>query len=246
MNIQTMAPLKILYLIHADFRIPGIVEKWAKQHKYQFQIVRPYQGDSLPSIADFDMLILMGGPQSPLKLDQFPYLADEINLIKKAIAAKKKVLGFCLGAQLVGEALGAKTERSPEKEVGVYPVTLTEDALTDPLLEGFNREVPMLHWHNDMPGLTTESVLLGYTAGCPRQLIRYLPGVYGFQPHLEITRNNMKIMIAFASADLKPSRYTQTADELRKQDYERINAMMIKILDRLVALDIHTANSEEQ
>ena len=59
--------------------------------------------------------------QSPLQIEESPYLADEIAAIKAALAQNKRVLGFCLGAQLIGEALGAKTARSPEKEVGVYP-----------------------------------------------------------------------------------------------------------------------------
>jgi GMP synthase (glutamine-hydrolysing) len=41
-----------------------------------------------------------------------------------------------LGAQLIGEALGAKTERSPEKEVGVSPIQLTPEAQSNFLLYG--------------------------------------------------------------------------------------------------------------
>src|SRR3990167_675330 len=113
------------------------------------------------------MLILMGGPQSPLKIGEFPYLADEIDLIKTAFLQNKRILGFCLGAQLIGEALGAPTGRSPEKEVGVYPVTLTEEGKKDPLLTDLPDNFPVIHWHNDMPGLLEDSALLAYSEGCP-------------------------------------------------------------------------------
>ena len=58
----------------------------------------------------------MGGPQSPMQIENAPYLLDEIELIKEAIQKEKRILGICLGAQLVAEALGAKTEPSPHEK----------------------------------------------------------------------------------------------------------------------------------
>src|SRR5436190_11462246 len=125
--------LKIQCITHADFETPGSIEDWAKSRNYQLNICKPYCGDNCLENEDFDFLMVMGGPQSPLKLEQFPYLKDEITFITNAIQQDKIVLGFCLGAQLIGEALGAKTQRSPEKEIGVFPVTLTEAGKEDPL-----------------------------------------------------------------------------------------------------------------
>src|SRR3546814_5089581 len=102
----------------------------------------------------------MGGPQSPLALEEAPYLKDEIELIRKAIHAEKLVIGFCLGAQLIGEALGGKTERSPEREIGIYPVSLTPEGLKDDLFRDFSEIFNVIHWHNDMPGLTKDAQLL--------------------------------------------------------------------------------------
>src|ERR1700728_51101 len=124
--------MNILCVMHANFEPPGIIETWALQKGHHFKIIRPYKGELPLKYDDFDFLIVMGGPQSPLELEKAPYLSDEIKLIKKSIDSKKIVLGFCLGAQLIGEALGAKTMRSPNKEVGVYPVSLTKEAITDP------------------------------------------------------------------------------------------------------------------
>jgi len=228
--------MNILCVIHADFETPGVIETWAYDKGYTFQISKPYKGDKLPNASNFDFLIVMGGPQSPLNLDESPYLIDEINLIKESIQQNKRILGFCLGAQLIGESLGAKTERSPEKEVGVYPVTLTEKGLQDPLLQEFSQSFPVIHWHNDMPGLLDHSTLLGYSEGCPRQIIRYKPLAYGFQCHLEITLDGIKTMIDAVPEDLKPSMFTQTKEELITQNYTSINNMMRKILDKFVEL----------
>lgn len=183
-----------------------------------------------------DFLIIMGGPQSPLKIDESPYLADEIKLIAKAIAQNKKVLGFCLGAQLIGEALGTSTARSPEKEVGVFPVHVTAAGKNDVMLQNFPDIFNTIHWHNDMPGLTNDCAVLASSNGCPRQIVKYAKNVYGFQCHLEITLNGIKTMIEAVPEDLAPSKYTQTAHELLTQDYETINTMMVTILDRFAQL----------
>jgi len=230
--------MNILCITHADFEPPGIIEPWSKDRNYAFCICKPYKGeDCLQSWESeaFDFLIVMGGPQSPLKIDKYPYLKDEITLIKKAISKDKTILGFCLGAQLVGEALGATTQKSPEKEIGVFPISLSANGLEDPLLSGYPRSFPVIHWHNDMPGETQDSKVLAYSAGCPKQIIRYGSKIYGFQCHLEITKTGIADLIKASQAndDLKPGKFVQSPETLLKQDYDSINQSMIKILDRL-------------
>ena len=230
--------MNILCITHADFESPGVIEQWALDNNYGFKIEKPYKDEKLSTIDAFDLLIIMGGPQSPLKLNEFPYLSAEIDLIKTAISQNKKILGFCLGAQLIGEAFGARTARSPEKEVGVYPINLADEASNDLLLQGLPRRFSVIHWHNDMPGLTRSSVLLASSLGCPRQIIRYKNNVYGFQCHLEITLDGIKALIETVPEDLKPSKFTQSKEELLAQDYQSINNLMITILDRFTKLEI--------
>ena len=229
--------MNILCITHADFETPGVIEKWALDNNHNFKVEKPYRGEKLSTIDKFDFLIIMGGPQSPLKLTKFPYLAAEIDLIKAAVLQNKKILGFCLGAQLIGEAFGAKTAKSPEKEVGVYPITLADGASNDSLLQGLPSSFPVIHWHNDMPGMTETSVLLASSLGCPRQIVKYKHNVYGFQCHLEINLDGIKALIEAVPEDLKPSKFTQSIEELLAQDYQSINNMMVTILDRLVKLE---------
>lgn len=228
--------MNIVCITHADFETPGIIEDWAKKNNYQFSICRPYKGDKCPAATKLDFLVVMGGPQDAWDTQKFPYLADEIALIKQAIAETKIVAGFCLGAQLIGEALEARTGKSPEKEIGVFPITLTTEGKKEFLFEGFPSTFPVIHWHNDMPGLAADSVLLASSEGCPRQIIRYAPKAYGFQCHLEIPKEGMEKMIEECPNDLKPSRFTQTTEQLREQDYETINGYMVQILNKLVEL----------
>src|ERR1700736_22997 len=86
-------------------------------------------------------------------LNDYPYLSDEINLISAVIRQNKPIVGFCLGSQLIAEALGARTRKSPDKEVGIFPVHLTDDGQRDPILKSFPTKFEVLHWHHDMPGI---------------------------------------------------------------------------------------------
>ena len=224
--------MRILCIQHADFETPGTIEQWASNNGHSFKIERPYRGEPLSAIGEFDALISMGGPQSAVRLSKFPYLQPEIALIRAAFSNNKKILGFCLGAQLIGEALGAKTQASPEKEIGVYPISLTKEGTSDRLLKGLPRTFPVIHWHSDMPGLTKNSAVLASSPGCPRQIVRYGHNAYGFQCHMEIALNGIKTMMQAVPEDLRPSKFTQSQQELLDNDYTAINRDLITILDR--------------
>ena len=225
--------MRIHYIQHASFEPVGVVKDWADIHRHEISGTRTDLNEHLPGADQFDFLIIMGGPQSPLKLDEFPYLRDEIHLIREAAHAGKIILGFCLGAQLIGEALGAKTERSPEKEVGIFPIELTEEGLKDPIFQGFSKSFPVIHWHNDMPGLPDGARLLATSNGCPRQGFAVGDRIYGFQFHMEITYDMASHLIEKCPEDLSPSLYTQSKEDILNSDFKSINEEMKIVLDRL-------------
>lgn len=227
--------MQVVTLIHASFEKPGVITQWAQARGHCYQEVHTYQNESVPPVNDIDFLIVMGGPQSPRQVEEFSYLEHEINLIKECIVAGKLVIGFCLGAQLIAEAVGAPVEKSPEKEVGVYLITLTEAGQQDLLFEGFPTSFPVIHWHNDMPGLPEGGDLLAFSLGCPRQAFKYSDKVYGFQFHMEITKELAEGMIAHCPEDLEPSPFTQTAEQFLTQDFKSINERLWVLLDRLAA-----------
>ena len=79
--------MNILFVTHASFEQPGSIELWAKKNNHTTHEVKPYKGETLPIIDDYDMLVVMGGPQSPIEIEKSPYLKDEIDLIKQALKA---------------------------------------------------------------------------------------------------------------------------------------------------------------
>jgi len=223
-------------IIHASFEKLGVIEDWAHQHGHILTVTHTYKGEKLPDIASFDFLIVMGGPQSETELDKYSYLQDEVIFTKKAIDKNKAVLGICLGAQIIGESLGAKTERSPNKEVGVYPIKLTEEGRADSIFKLFPENFDVVHWHNDMPGIPEGGVLLAYSEGCPRQVFKFGDRVYGLQCHMEMTSELVETMVSHCSEDLHPGKYVQEGRVLVNRNMTEINHKMTMILDHLAAL----------
>ncbi len=231
--------MNIHILQHEAFESPAAIENWIKTCGHQASYTRFYNFEKLPeSIDSIDLLLILGGPQSPsTTTDECSYFDGkaEITFIKKAIEANKKVLGICLGAQLVGEALGAKVEHSPNREIGKYAIKLTNAGMSDPLTSLIPKIIEVGHWHGDMPGLTAESEILATSDGCPRQIVRYLPMVYGFQCHLEFTSDAIAEMIENCGDELvkfaeKP--YIQTQKQLLENDYSEMNELLFKMLDK--------------
>lgn len=227
--------MNIHAIIHAPFEKLGAIESWIKDKGYHLTSTHIYKGEKLPEVSTFDFLIIMGGPQSPTQFDKYPYLRDEVNLTKQAIQNNKAILGVCLGAQIIGESYGAVTERSPNKEVGVFPLKLTAEGKTDPIFKTFPETFEVMHWHNDMPGIPNTAVLLASSQGCPRQAIRYSDRVYGLQCHMEMTVDLIQGMVEHCSNDLKPSQYTQLSETMLAANHDSINKKMRHILDCLAA-----------
>ncbi|MCE0556723.1 type 1 glutamine amidotransferase [Motilimonas sp. E26] len=230
--------MHIHFIIHEHFEAPGAYESWAKNRDFTISYSKVYQGDPLPkNVDDFDFLIVMGGPQDPsTSKEQCPHFdtKGEQDVILTAIDAGKAVIGVCLGSQLIGEALGAQYEHSPEREVGKFPINLTKEGLTHPLFSHFGSTLDVGHWHNDMPGLTLDSKVIAYSEGCPRQIVAYSDKVFGFQCHMELTKELVSLLIQ--NDDLSRAaeyRFVDEADILLNHDYHEMNLKLHEFLDKL-------------
>lgn len=229
--------MNILCISHATFEKLGYIETWANKNNHVIRKVNPFRGETLPKIDDFDFIIIMGGPQSTMQMENDPYLLDEIKLIKEAIRQEKRILGVCLGAQLVAEALGAKTEPSPHREVGMYLVELLDDAKHDPVFRHFPHKFEVMHWHSDMPGMPEGASLLAKSEGCPRQAFRYGDRIYGFQFHFEMTKSLLHGMVENCLSDIiEKGKYVRPVKEILETDCSEINLKLESVLNYLANL----------
>ena len=111
-------------------------------------------------LRDAAALIVMGGPMSVHEVDQFPFLAAEVNWIQQAVREQMPMLGICLGSQLLAKALGAKVYPNKVKEIGWYPLEMLPATAEDPLFANCEGTETVFQWHGDTFDLPPGAVLL--------------------------------------------------------------------------------------
>ena len=120
----------------------------------------------------------------------------------KAMKADRYIVWVCLGAQLLSVAYGAKYEHSPEREIGVYPVTWHRwsNRSACPLV-GRNYWNWSLAWR--YAGIDRGCCRSFATSqGCPCQIIRFSSKHHAFQAHLEFDPEAVDLLIAADGEDL--------------------------------------------
>lgn len=177
--------MDVLVLQHIACEPPGVYEDVLLQRDAQITRVELDEGQPLPE-RSFDAIVVMGGPMSANDEDEHPWLRDEKLLIAAAVNGAVPVWGACLGVQLLASSLGAKVYAGSEPEVGLLPVTLTDDGRADPVLGSLPSEVITLQWHGDTFDLPVGATLLASSPAYPNQAFR-VRNAYGVQFHLEVT-----------------------------------------------------------
>ena len=230
--------MKVHFIQHDPWVLPGEYLAWAERHGYTVDITRCWEYEPIPKNVTADLLVVLGGAQCPATTkEECSYFDSEREkyLIRNYVEAGKMVIGVCLGAQLVGEALGASYSHSLEPEIGPVEARLTAEGKANPFFAGFGDRFLAGEWHNDMPGLTDDSVIIAESAGCPRQIIRYGKYVYGFQTHMEFTHEIIVAGLDDVGGKLnRTGRFVQTEEELLAFDYTEMNAMLASFLDAMV------------
>lgn len=193
--------MRIQVLQHTSFEGPANIELWARAKGHT--IARSYLFDEppkFPQLANFDALVVMGGPMSANDEKTFPWLTAEKKLIESAITAKKKVLGVCLGAQLVAQALGASVVPHKYKEIGWFPIETTNgkapfsDVIPSPLL--------VFHWHGETFNLPKGAKAIARSPVCENQAFLWEDNVLGIQFHLEVQPEHVRDFVAHCRKEL--------------------------------------------
>ena len=101
--------MKILVLQHIPIEDPGYIKVLMQQDQCELTTIELDAGEKIPNnLAEFDAMLCMGGPMDTWMEAEYPWLIEEKIKIKEFVCdLEKPFLGFCLGAQLLGEVLGA-------------------------------------------------------------------------------------------------------------------------------------------
>jgi GMP synthase (glutamine-hydrolysing) len=178
--------MRVLVLQHIACEPPGVFEDVLRDRSAALHRVELDEGEPLPDWRTVDAIVAMGGPMSATDDEELPWLAEEKRLIAEAVGAGVPFFGVCLGVQLLAVSLGARVYAGPEAEVGLLPVTLTDEAHSDPVFASLPRTLVTLQWHGDTFDLPDGAVRLAGSPLYENQAFRY-GRAYGVQFHLEVS-----------------------------------------------------------
>jgi GMP synthase (glutamine-hydrolysing) len=177
---KTMAK-HLLVIQHTSWEKPGkhLIQA-ARARKVRLDVWQAWH-ESLPDIGPYNGLIVLGGTPNVDEEDRYSFLKHEKKLIQQAVKEDMPYLGFCLGHQLLAEALGARVGPNFTTSVGFISGQVTKDGRHHPLFRDIPSSVPLFKWHTQtvLPPLPKEMEILVTSMDCEIEAI----SIQG-RPHL--------------------------------------------------------------
>ncbi|KAA8815207.1 GMP synthase [Bifidobacterium callitrichos] len=214
---------QVLVLQHVPWEKPGRILTNLEDLGLDYQILNivDEKKPDLPSFDEVAGVVIMGGPMGAADYDRHPGLKAEAKLARAAVAVNKPVLGVCLGHQIIATALGAKLHRGEAPEIGFGPIKRVDQ---HDYFSMWDKQIDVLHWHNDVVGLPESAQLLARSNATKVQAFR-AGSALGLQFHLEVTASLLEEWLAEPSMvkDLKAAGGSKS--QLR-EDFERCNPLL--------------------
>ncbi len=183
----------VLILKNIGSEGPGTIEDFLVRNRVPYLVADLTAGE-FPDASAYDTLVMMGGPMSVNESDRYPYIDREAELARTFMEQGRKVLGVCLGAQIMAKALGARVYPGTEKEIGWYDIRLVDGGQDDPHMRllagdpgGGRTKFKVFHWHGETFDIPRGAVRLAASELFPNQAFRYGGSAFAFQFHVEVT-----------------------------------------------------------
>ncbi len=227
--------MRVHVLQHVAFEGLGSIQDWLNTQQAEVSFTRFFADDPLPQIHDIDLLIVLGGPMSVHDQTEYIWLAEEKVFIQQAIAARKAILGICLGAQLISYSLGASVLVNKQKEIGWFDIEATPAQNNDHF--HFPDAIKVFHWHGETFSLPAKAVHLAQSKACVNQAYQYSDHVIALQFHLETTLETATQIVEQCEHELVAGQpYIQSKQDILQQtpdNSRQVNALMVDILNYL-------------
>ena len=181
--------MKFLVLQHIDIEHPGVFREFMKNDNVQIDTVELDVGEKIPKLDTYDAMIVMGGPMDTWQEEIHPWLVPEKESIYEfACVQKKPYLGLCLGAQLLGEAVGGKVNKMDNPEIGILDINISNH---NSIFKNMENNIKVLQWHSyEISDLPDSATLLASSDVCKVQAFSF-ERAYGLQFHVEQTNETV-------------------------------------------------------
>ena len=176
---------KLVVLHHLDKTFLGTAAEPLRAAGLELDERDLKRGDPLPEPGEADAILSLGGDQSVRELERYPYLLDEVELLREEAERGTPVLGVCLGGQLLAHALGGTVDRLPRRIVAWAEVEKLPAAEGDPVIGGLPNPVRALHWNEDGFTVPPGAVELLSRATDAGEAFRWGDNAWGIQFHPE-------------------------------------------------------------
>ena len=197
--------MRLLVIVNDIESQPGLLTEWMISANVEFDL-RIGGVSRLPeprALGDYAGLIMLGGGYMPDETNRAPWLIDEAELCRAALAEDIPQFGICLGGQLIAHVVGGDVQAktgAPEK--GFTWIDTTEAAASDPVFSKVPKRTAFVESHVDrIVALPSEATLLASSKACAIQAFR-VQNAWGTQFHPEATVANIRRWDAAKLADL--------------------------------------------
>ena len=228
--MKTLVALRHLAFEDLGMLAPMLQAQGWRVHYYDLGV------DELSKIdlAQVDLLTILGGPIGAEEDDRYPFLAEEVQLVRERQASQRPMLGICLGAQLIARAMGARVKPMGLKEIGFAPLSLTPAGLASPL--STIGAQPVLHWHGDRFDMPPGVESLASTPTCANQAFVAGPYTMAWQFHLELDARRIEQWLIGHAAELAQAQIpTQRLGDEARAHGPALQATLQRVVDRWLA-----------
>lgn len=222
--------MRALFISHEADVVPGYLGDAAERRGIGVDVCDVWDGIALPEPGAHDLIVPLGSAEAAYD-DTVPWLADELDLLRRAAAADVPIFGVCFGAQALARALGGTVTRATRPEIGWYEVETEHPEVIEP--------GPWLEWHFDTLVPPRGSQVLARSAVGVQAWRRDRQLCVQFHP--EVTPPILDAWIAASGDELVD--HGVDVDRLRRQTAQLVphaRAAAHRLLDRVLdALGLH-------
>ncbi len=200
--------MRALHIVNEPSGPGGLFLAPLRLHGFTIDSVDVAQHELPANLAGYGAVISCGGTANTHEADVYPWIDQEIDLLREALRDGVPVIGLCLGAQMLTKAAGGHVHRSDPSEVGWVQVHTNAAASSDPVLGDVPETFTAMQWHHYACELPPGAVELGRNETC-LQAFRLGESAWGTQFHIEVTRDILMTWLRWGKPELEEAGYTE-------------------------------------